>query len=226
MEFVLVKLSISDSPREIRLEVGLEYLGNPLVGSAEEARKILSEDIFLESSAGRFCLADKIDQVLWEEVEELEEWAPLIGSDDEGEEHRVLVGRLDLSNLNSESLTLHVSEESLQAAIYWVDEKSPTTRSVRRVILVAGDHSLPVELPAPPNNAWNLIVGGIVALGILIALAVWVTVTPTPFASLAGKIEHSTGIRGLPRGCKESQKVGSPNSGKKTESSCSSSDSS
>lgn len=182
MEFVLVKLSISEEPRGILLEVGLEYLSNPLVESLEEAREILGTDIHLEDSTDRFSLADRIDQVQWDEVEMLEDWAPLIGSDDEEEEHRMLVGRIDLSDIDSESLTLHVAEESLQAVIYWVEEKSANTQSVRRVILVAGDHSMPVELPPFADTPWHLFVFGTVALGILIALAL----PPAPFASFGG----------------------------------------
>lgn len=169
MECVLAKLSLRDEPRRVQLELSLEYLVNPLVDSPAQAREILSSDVLIESSAGHFTLHDFAGQVVWEEVDDPGDWAPLAGSDhDSGEEeHRMVVGRLDLSDMEADSLNLHVSDRSLQAVVFWVDEEPPATDFVRRVILVAGDRSMAVGLPARSRRpllvvmAWTAVPGAI-----------------------------------------------------------------
>ncbi|MEM7010773.1 MAG: hypothetical protein AAF585_04740, partial [Verrucomicrobiota bacterium] len=112
----------------------------------DEAQQILLSDVLVEISAGVFSMGDLGEQVEWSERSQFEADAPLAAAEHD-DPHKVLVALADFSDLDVDSLKLRVKDESLQAVIFWVEEHPAKTDVVRRVFLIAGDHSMPVELP-------------------------------------------------------------------------------
>lgn len=174
-EYVFAKLSLSTEPRRVELELSLEFLENPLVESKAQARRILSTDVLIESASGRLSLGEIAEEVEWSEQDRFDASAPISGPDPgAGEEHKILLARLDLSGLDADSINLRIVEGSLQAVIFWVDEPASESDSVRRVFLVAGESSPSVALPQKSRlisigAAWSFAAlgAGLVALAIL-----------------------------------------------------------
>lgn len=171
-EYVYAKLSIGSEPRSVVLELGVEFLANPLVDSKKEAHEILSADVLIESSVGAFSMRDLGEQVDWSERGQFDSDAPLAAAEHDDEPHQMLVARADLSDLDVDSLNLRVSDESLQAVIFWVDEQPAESDTVRRVFLIAGDHSMPVDLPSKPRRQLPMILTAVVLIFLILFFAI------------------------------------------------------
>jgi hypothetical protein len=176
-EYVFAKLTISHEPRRVALEVSLEYLENPLIDSVDQAREALSSHILIESGSEKFSLGEWPGEVTWSERDRFDESAPApVPESDEGEEHKLLVARVDLSRLEANSLNLRIAGEGEQAVIFWVDEQAPEnepdseSKPLRWVILIAGDRSMAVTLPPTPERKSVVWISGLIGVGVFLLL--------------------------------------------------------
>ena len=69
-------MAVTESPRTVILELSLEYLENPFVESAEEARRILCNDLIIEGTTPPLALHDPSLKIEWSEREQFDPFSP------------------------------------------------------------------------------------------------------------------------------------------------------
>lgn len=146
-EYLYAKLSLR--PGECQLEVTADYGANPMLHDEAEARAAIAGVLRLQASSlgvPRFEKRNTLDP-------KMPGYDPLM---DRGSEHRLLTGVWRWKPHGS-SLVLEVPRESHHDVLLWTVEPARPQADPQWVMLIAGDHSPDIALPArPAASRWDL----------------------------------------------------------------------
>lgn len=162
-EFLGAKLQVLPS-RELHLEITADYGDNPMLTDRTEAVTALKA-LLKAGFQGRSVALSELAPLQWEDRTEPDRASPL-PTDDSGKAHQLLTAVWRWTPpAGTEEIRFQVADEVNHATVFWLEEEGVPRAKKKWSMLLSGDTTPVIRLPAAPLGNGYLGFLAIICLG-------------------------------------------------------------